>query len=203
MSKSFVSAKNKEQKQLIRSIVENPVTIVTGPPGSGKTIVSIGLALEHLLRGNCDRVIISRPLVCTGKALPALPGDMKEKLQPYWMQAHQYIVDFLKTDAAKLEKEDKIQYLPLELMRGMNLRKTYLVLTEAQNATYEQLKMLLTRIEDENSRIIIDGDLEQTDLKECHLTRVIDKIQHLEEVGLVHLVESLRHPIVEKIARLL
>lgn len=203
-TQSFISAKNSEQKELILSIVHNPITIVTGDPGTGKSIVSIGLALEHLLRGTCDKFVLSRPLVCTGKPLPALPGDLKEKLDPYWGQAKQYIEDFLgKSQAFRLEQEGKIQYYPLELMRGTNLSRTYLLLTEAQNASYEQLKMLLTRIGDNESRIILDGDIQQTDIKDCHLETVMQRIGHLDEVGMIELQESMRHPVVQKIARLL
>lgn len=204
MTNSFVSAKNREQKEFILSIVNSPVTFVTGTAGTGKTFISIGIALEHLLRGKCNKVVLSRPLVCTGKTLPAIPGDFKEKLDPYWGQAKQYIYDFLGRKAAlELESSGKLEYTPLELMRGSNLTKTYLILTEGQNATYEQLKMLLTRIGDDDSKIIIDGDLEQIDIKTCFMKQVIDKIGHLDEVGVVELIESLRNPIVQKIARLL
>ena len=204
MKNSFVSAKNREQKDLILSIINNPITFVTGTAGVGKSFCTIGLALEHLLKGKCDKFVLSRPLICTGKALPALPGDLKEKLDPYWGQAKQYIEDFLgKKQAFRLEEDGRIEYSPLELMRGTNLSRTYLLLTEAQNATYEQLKMLLTRIGDDESRIILDGDIEQTDIKICHMKTVMDKIEHLEEVGNVELLESMRHPVVQKIARLL
>ena len=178
MKNSFVSAKNREQKDLILSIINNPITFVTGTAGVGKSFCTIGLALEHLLKGKCDKFVLSRPLICMGKALP-------------------------KKQAFRLEEDGRIEYSPLELMRGTNLSRTYLLLTEAQNATYEQLKMLLTRIGDDESRIILDGDIEQTDIKICHMKTVMDKIEHLEEVGNVELLESMRHPVVQKIARLL
>jgi phosphate starvation-inducible protein PhoH and related proteins len=209
MQNSFVSAKNAEQKKFILSIVNNPITIVTGMAGCGKSFCAIGVALEHLLRGKCDKIIISRPLVCTGKSMPAIPGDIKEKMEPYWGSAKSYIEDFLgKSRAWKMENEGTIRFEPLELMRGANLRRTYLILTEGQNATYEQLKMLLTRIDDDETRIIIDGDIEQTDLRlyedeECPLEEVMDRLGGLEELGMVELKESLRHPVVQKVARLL
>lgn len=209
MPKSFISAKNREQKDFILSIIQNPITFVTGEAGTGKSFVSIGMALEHLLRDKCDTVILSRPLVCTGKALPALPGDLKEKLDPYWGQAKAYVEQFLgKAKAERFEHEGRIKFEPLELMRGTNLVRTYLILTEAQNATYEQLKMLLTRIDDDDTRLILDGDLEQTDLRlregdYCPMERVMDKLEELDEVGMVELQESLRHPVVQKVARLL
>jgi phosphate starvation-inducible PhoH-like protein len=205
-----LDAKNKEQTKLVRSIHENPVTIVTGVPGSGKTFCAVGFAIQELMRERCKRIILSRPLVCTGKSLPALPGDLHEKMDPYWIQMQEYINYFLtKEKADYLRKTGQIVFQPLELMRGMNFDKEYVVVTEAQNATYAQLKMLLTRIGDFESRIIIDGDVKQTDLRatdedwECPLIRITNRLESVDEVGHVDLIQSLRHPLVDKIDRLL
>lgn len=208
--KNSMEAQNREQKQLVRSIRENPVTIVTGIPGSGKTFCAVGYAIQELMREQCKRVVLSRPLVCTGKSLPALPGDMNEKMDPYWIQMQEYINYFLtKEKADYLRKTGAIVFQPLELMRGMNFNKEYVVVTEAQNATYAQLKMLLTRIGDFESRVIIDGDVKQTDLRatdddwECPLIRITNRLKDVDEVGHVDLIQSLRHPLVDKIDRLL
>jgi phosphate starvation-inducible PhoH-like protein len=201
-----VSAKNQEQKEFARGLVEHPIVFCVGPAGTGKTFFTLGLFLEKLFKKDLDKIIISRPLIETGsRKIGSLPGDLNEKMDPYWRQIRDYIEFFVnnKGQTERLFKEGFISFQPLELMRGADFKKTGVLLTEAQNAEYSQLKMLLTRIGDDESRVVIDGDPEQRDLKHNDLESVIDKLEELDEVLIVDFIESFRHKVVNKICKLL
>ena len=205
-------AQNKEQKNLIRAILENDIIIVKGCPGSGKTFLTSLFAAEKLAHNEIQKIIFSKPLVGTGKGFPPVPGDLEEKTLIYRYQQEIYFSDYFGAKEYKKRKEDNtIQFIPLELMRGINLGKEnevhWCLLDEAQNAGTKELKCLFTRL-GENAKIIVNGDTRQTDLKtgpdfDCDLDYVIDKIGHLDRVAVVELVQSFRNPLVTQIEKLL
>ena len=158
-----VEGKTRNQLDYIRSIAENDVVFCSGPSGCGKSYVAAGIAAEHLHRGDIDQIIITRPIICTGKDVGALPGDILEKISPYLMPMQEHFRFFL-TQAyyGQYINEKKIRYEPLELMRGYTFHNAYMILDEAQNCTFEQIKMFITRM-GENSKVLINGDVRQTD----------------------------------------
>jgi phosphate starvation-inducible PhoH-like protein len=198
------TAKNKEQKQAVRSIVENQVSFILGRAGCGKTILAAGILSEWLVKGKLDKIIISRPLEFTGRNLGALPGDIEEKTYCWFIHIKEYLIRFLgKATYDKFKMEGKIVYQPLEIIRGLNLERSALLIEECQNISWEQCKVALTRIGDDESRVILTGDPEQADIRDPCIEKLVDKLEPLEEVGLTYLEENFRHPIVEKIARIL
>jgi phosphate starvation-inducible PhoH-like protein len=199
-----ISAKTENQKLFIRSICENDVTFGLGAAGTGKTIVTIGIACEHLLAGKISRIVVTRPFVEAGRGLGFLKGDLSEKLIPWSRIFDQYFSHFLTKGVYESYKAlGVISFEPLEYMRGMSY-SGYVILDESQNATYEQLKMLLTRLNADSKAIII-GDEKQTDLKRSDVLTVAQKLQSIDGVGLVQFTEDdiCRHDIVGKILRVL
>ena len=183
-----VEAKTPNQKEYIRSIVENDVIFCTGPSGCGKSFISSGIASSHLHRGEIEQVLITRPLVCTGKDLGSLPGDLLEKIAPYLLPMQENFKHFLgRAYYGMYYNEGRIKYQPLEVMRGSTFHNTYMILDEAQNCTWEQIKMFITRM-GQGSKVIINGDIRQTDLnRRSGLEEIIDKLQDLEGVGICRL----------------
>ena len=159
-----VEAKTENQKEYIRSIVENDVVFCSGPSGSGKSYIAAGIASEHLHRGEIDQVLITRPLVCTGKELGSLPGDLLDKIAPYLLPMQENFRNFLgRAYYGMYYNEGRIKYQPLEVMRGSTFHNTYMILDEAQNCTFEQIKMFITRM-GQGSKVLINGDTKQCDL---------------------------------------
>lgn len=183
-----VEAKTPRQKEYIRSIVENDVIFCTGPSGCGKSYIASGIASEHLHREDIDKVLITRPLVCTGKEIGSLPGDLLEKIAPYLLPMQENFRHFLgRAYYGMYYNEGRIKYQPLEVMRGSTFHNTYMILDEAQNCTWEQIKMFITRM-GQGSKVIINGDIKQTDLnRKSGLEEIIDKLQDLEGVGICRL----------------
>jgi phosphate starvation-inducible protein PhoH and related proteins len=198
-----LSSKTENQKDYIRNIVENDITICYGPAGTGKTFIAAGLACQALARGDIDSIILTRPMVqCSrGDSLGALKGTLSEKFQPYLMPLIYQIEYFLgKAQTGILIATDVIRLLPLELCRGMNFDNCYALLDESQNATYEQIKMFMTRIGN-NSKICINGDTKQSDLYDCDFAEIIDRLQNLERVGISKLTKQdiQRNPLIASI----
>lgn len=152
-------------KELIRTIAENIITIVTGPAGCSKSFSSIGLGCEYLLGGKVDKLVITRPAVeASPKGLGFLPGNLNEKMSPYVNPAVQHMIKFLgKNTFLNYRNMGKILIEPLEYMRGMTYDDSYIIAEEMQNASKEQIIMLITRI-GENSKCILNGDIFQTDI---------------------------------------
>ncbi len=175
--------KTKNQEDYIRTISENDLTIVTGPAGSGKTHIAIGLACEYLSLGKIDKIILTRPLVTCGKGLGYLPGDLKEKVDPYMIPLLDEMEIFFYNDAIKdLIEEGKIQIIPLELLRGRNFHRSFMILDETQNASFEQMKMFISRM-GVKSKCVLSGDIKQTDLIKNDLSFLIDKLGELNGFG--------------------
>lgn len=183
-----VEAKTPRQKDYIRSIIENDVVFCTGPSGCGKSFIASGIAAEHLHRGDIEQVLVTRPLVCTGKEIGSLPGELKDKIAPYLLPMQENFKFFLgRAYYGHYYNEGKIRYAPLEVMRGSTFHNTYMILDEAQNCTHEQIKMFITRM-GQNSKVIINGDVRQTDLsRRSGLEEIMDKLDDLEGVGMCKL----------------
>ena len=143
-----LEAKTENQKNYIRSIIENDVVFCSGPSGSGKSFIAAGIAAHHLYAGEVEQVIITRPLVCTGKDIGSLPGEMGEKIAPYLLPMQENMKFFLKKAHYGLFVNDgRIVYKPLEVMRGSTFHNTYMILDEAQNCTVEQIKMFIEMLD--------------------------------------------------------
>tara|TARA_B100000963_G_C22597953_1_gene658794 strand:+ start:458 stop:1117 length:660 start_codon:yes stop_codon:yes gene_type:complete len=179
-----VEAKTENQKDYIRAIVENDVIFCSGPSGSGKSYIAAGIASDHLHRGEIDQVLISRPLVCTGREIGSLPGDLLEKIAPYLLPMQENFRHFLgRAYYGMYYNEGRIKYQPLEVMRGSTFHNTYMILDEAQNCTFEQIKMFITRM-GQGSKVLINGDTKQCDLSRSGLWDCIEKLKNVDGVGI-------------------
>jgi phosphate starvation-inducible PhoH-like protein len=152
------------QKEYIRTIAENHITFCQGVAGSGKTHIAIGMALEYLLEEKVKRIVVTRPVVESGEKIGYLPGTAEEKLHPYLLPLLDEINHFIPAaQYASLKTNNKIEIVPLGLMRGRNFHDAFIVADECQNASYDQLKMLLTRLGN-GSKMVLTGDVSQSDL---------------------------------------
>lgn len=192
------------QKEYIRTIAENTITFCQGLAGSGKTHIAIGMALEYLLDNKVNRIIITRPVLEAGEKIGYLPGTAEEKLHPYLLPIIDEINYFIsQAQYASLKLNNKIEVVPLGLMRGRNFHNCFIVADECQNASYEQLKMLLTRVGTQ-SKLVLTGDIGQSDLSRHLQGGFIDLINALdgvEGIGNSKLESSdiVRNPIIAKI----
>tara|TARA_R110002020_G_scaffold271671_6_gene486872 strand:- start:261 stop:929 length:669 start_codon:yes stop_codon:yes gene_type:complete len=196
--------KTKNQEEYIRTIIESDVTFCTGPAGTGKTAVAVGLACEHLLDKKIEKIIITRPVIESGKGLGYLPGTFDEKIHPYLVPVLEEMEYRLsKNNVRDYRDSGIIEVCPLEYMRGRNFHNSFMILDEAQNATFDQLKMFITRI-GWGSKAIINGDLNQTDLPERlsgGLGDFVDRLDGVDGVGVSELTDSdiIRNNIISKI----
>lgn len=181
-------AKTENQKDYILSIVENEIIFCTGPSGTGKSFIAAGIAAEHLLKDKIESIIVTRPLVCTGKDIGSLPGELGDKIKPYLQPMEENLKYFLGRDKFGLYYNNRrIRFEPLETMRGSTFHNAYMILDEAQNCTMEQIKMFITRM-GENSKVMINGDTKQTDLyRENGLTECITKLTGIHGIGMCEL----------------
>jgi len=192
------------QKEYIRTVAENTITFCQGLAGSGKTHIAIGMALEYLLDQKVNRIVITRPVIEAGEKIGYLPGTAEEKLHPYLLPIIDEINHFISmAQYASLKLNNKVEVVPLGLMRGRNFHKCFIVADECQNASYEQLKMLLTRV-GHDSKLILTGDIGQSDLSRHLQGGFIDMINALdgvEGIGNCKLESSdiVRNPIIGKI----
>ena len=162
--KKIVEPRTEAQKAYVRALFENELGFGIGPAGTGKTYLAVAVGVNMFLAGHVDRIILSRPAVEAGEKLGYLPGDMKEKVDPYMQPLYDALNDFLPgKQVTKLMEEKRIEIAPLAFMRGRTLANAFVVLDEAQNATTMQMKMFLTRL-GEGSRMVITGDRSQVDL---------------------------------------
>jgi len=204
--KKSVIPRSKKQKNYVRALKESDIVISTGPAGTGKTFLAVAVALTLLLEKRIDRIILSRPAVEAGERLGFLPGDMREKVDPYLRPLYDSLYDLL--DFEKIQKKIEvgdIEIAPLAFMRGRTLKNSFAILDEAQNATDTQIKMFLTRI-GENSKIVINGDPSQIDLPNKSLSGLNHSkkiLGHLKEISVVDFdhTDVVRHPLVSKIVK--
>ena len=159
-----LKAKTENQEIYIEAMEDSSVTFCSGPAGSGKTSVAVGLACEYLAQEKVKKIVITRPVVQSGRGLGHLPGTLIEKINPYLVpileEMNMYL---LKSNVELYRDQEIIELCPLEYMRGRNFHNCFMILDEAQNATFEQIKMFVTRL-GRNSKAVINGDLKQSDL---------------------------------------
>ena len=204
--KKSVIPRSEKQKKYVRALKENEIIISAGPAGTGKTFLAVAVALTMLLEKKIERIILSRPAVEAGERLGFLPGDMREKVDPYLRPLYDSLYDLL--DFEKIQKRIEIgdiEIAPLAFMRGRTLKNSFAILDEAQNATDIQIKMFLTRI-GENSKIVINGDPSQVDLPNKSLSGLNKSkklLGHLKEISVVDFdhKDVVRHPLVSKIVK--
>lgn len=201
-----VSPKTEGQHRYVKMVKNNDVVFIIGPAGTGKTYLSVAFALAALDANEVDRIILCRPAVEAGESLGFLPGDLKEKVDPYLAPLYDSLHTlYSESKLSQLLKNKIIEVVPLAYMRGRTLDSAYMILDEAQNATPLQMKMFLTRL-GVGSRSIITGDITQIDLqnpKESGLLQASEILSGVEGIGFVRLDEKdvVRHPLVMKIIK--
>lgn len=199
-----IKAKTFNQRKLVKAVNEKDMVFAIGPAGTGKTYTAVACAVRALKNKQVRRIILTRPAVEAGENLGFLPGDMKEKLDPYMMPLYDALRDMI--PAEKLQQFIElgiIEIAPLAFMRGRTLDKAFVILDEAQNSTVSQMKMFLTRM-GMTANFIITGDISQIDLpkkQQSGLTFAVDRLKEIEEIGIVRLNKNdvIRHSLVKKI----
>lgn len=199
-----ITCKTLRQKQYVDAINNSTITFCIGPAGTGKTYLAIALAVAALKRKEIAKIIVTRPAVEAGEKLGFLPGDLQEKVDPYLTPLYDALAEFLGEDKfAKLEERGVIEAAPLAFMRGRTLKDSFIVLDEAQNCTIPQMKMFLTRL-GENSRMVVTGDVTQTDLpykEKSGLKHAVDILKDIDGISISKFTRDdvIRHPLVQKI----
>ena len=204
VSGKIIKARTLNQRKIIDSVTNNDMVFAIGPAGTGKTYTGIALAVKALKNKNVKRIILTRPAIEAGENLGFLPGDLKEKLDPYMQPLYDSLKDMIPSEKLKKYMEDEvIQIAPLAFMRGRTLDNAFVILDEGQNTTHSQMKMFLTRM-GKNAKFIITGDPGQVDLPRNAISGIKEAILILKNtpgVGIVHLDESdvIRNKLVKKI----
>jgi phosphate starvation-inducible PhoH-like protein len=202
--KKLVEPRTEAQGAYVRNLFEKELAFGIGPAGTGKTYLAVAVGVNMFIGGHVDRIILSRPAVEAGEKLGYLPGDMKDKVDPYMQPLYDALNDFLPgKQVAKLIEEKRIEIAPLAFMRGRTLSNAFVVLDEAQNATTMQMKMFLTRL-GEGSRMVITGDRSQVDLPRGVFSGLHDAEKLLKGIGDISFnyftsKDVVRHPLVAKI----
>ena len=204
--KKSIIPRSEKQKSYVRALRQSDIIISAGPAGTGKTFLAVAVGLTLLLEKKIERIILSRPAVEAGERLGFLPGDMKEKVDPYLRPLYDSLYDLF--DFEKIQRMIEIgdiEIAPLAFMRGRTLKNSFAILDEAQNATDTQIKMFLTRI-GENSKIVVNGDPTQIDLPNKNMSGLVRSkklLGHLNEISVVDFdhADVVRHPLVSKIVK--
>lgn len=196
-----VEAKSQKQQQYLDSISNNTITFGIGPAGTGKTFLAVYQALSHLWHKKVSRIIITRPVIEAGEKLGYLPGDLNEKMSPYIQPILDSMIDIIGFDEMKKKIDNgKIEIAPFAYMRGRTFNNCFVILDEAQNCTYEQLKMALTRL-GHGTKCVVNGDPKQVDLHNSGLNATIAALRSMDDVGVVRFTaaEVERSTIVKKL----
>lgn len=202
--KKLVEPRTDAQKAYVKSLFDNELAFGIGPAGTGKTYLAVAVGVNMLISGHVDKIILSRPAVEAGEKLGYLPGDMKDKVDPYMQPLYDALNDFLPgKQSAKMIEEKVIEIAPLAFMRGRTLSNAFVVLDEAQNATTMQMKMFLTRL-GEGSRMVITGDRTQIDLPRGVNSGLWDAerlLKHIPKISFNYFTSKdvVRHPLVAAI----
>ncbi|MCP4135685.1 MAG: PhoH family protein [bacterium] len=192
------------QGNYIAAIHNSSITFGVGPAGTGKTFLAVAVALHYFLKGQVDKIVLTRPAVEAGESLGFLPGDLIQKINPYLRPLYDALFDLLTMEkVAKLIEIGTIEIAPLAYMRGRTLNNAFIILDEAQNTTVSQMKMFLTRLGN-NSKLVISGDITQIDLdksKKSGLLQVIKILKGVDDISFTRFAREdiSRHPVVEKI----
>ncbi len=201
-----IRCKTLGQQQYVQAIRDHALTFAVGPAGTGKTYLAMALAVVALKNKEIERIVLTRPAVEAGEKLGFLPGDLTQKVDPYLRPLYDALYDFMGVDAyQKLLERGTVEVAPLAYMRGRTLSDSFIILDEAQNTTSEQMKMFLTRL-GFGSRVVVTGDITQTDLpagKKSGLAEAIEILKDVSEIGIVHLTHQdvVRHELVQKIVQ--
>ncbi len=204
--KRHVSPRSPNQVAYIRALRSHELVFATGPAGTGKTYLAVVMAVSLLLEGRVDRIILSRPAVEAGERLGFLPGDLREKVDPYLRPLYDALYEMLPAEQVMSRLSNgEIEVAPLAFMRGRTLSNSFVILDEAQNTTPVQMKMFLTRL-GENSRMAVTGDLSQVDLpakQRSGLRDAVDLLSRMDDVAFVRFTNSdvMRHSLVTRIVR--
>jgi phosphate starvation-inducible PhoH-like protein len=202
--KKIIEPRTDAQKAYVASLFSNELAFGIGPAGTGKTYLAVAVGVSMFIAGKVDKIILSRPAVEAGEKLGYLPGDMKEKVDPYMQPLYDALDDFIPSkQLARLFEEKQIEIAPLAFMRGRTLSNAFVVLDEAQNATSMQMKMFLTRL-GEGSRMVITGDRSQVDLPRGVTSGLADAerlLHSIEKISFNYFTSKdvVRHPLVAAI----
>ncbi len=202
----LIKSKTVGQKKYVDAIQKNVVTLAVGPAGTGKTYLAVAIAASQYKSKAVDKIILTRPAVEAGEKLGFLPGDLQEKVNPYLRPLYDGLQEMFGVETyQKLIEKGAIEVAPLAYMRGRTLSNAFIILDEAQNTTREQMKMFLTRL-GENSKMVVTGDLTQTDLpegKKSGLKEAVTILKNIEGIAVRFLTEKdvVRHPLVQAIVK--
>ena len=202
--KKTIVPRSAMQARYMEALIKNDVIFALGPAGTGKTYLAVAQAVAQLITGSVDRLILSRPAVEAGEKIGFLPGDMKEKVDPYLRPLYDALYDTLPAEQVERRiASGEIEIAPIAFMRGRTLADSFIILDEAQNTTPSQMKMFLTRF-GENSRMVVCGDPKQTDLPDPAKSGLADAVSRLEGIESIATVrfgvkDVVRHPIVGRI----
>ena len=193
------------QRKYVKAVLKNSITFVIGPAGTGKTYLSVALSVKYLLSGEVNRIILTRPVIEAGEKLGFLPGDIQQKVDPYFRPIYDALYDFLGQEKTyKLLTNKTIEIAPLAYMRGRTLNDAFIILDEAQNSTFSQMKMFLTRL-GEGSKMVITGDVTQSDLLPGQggdgLQAATTILKHIKGIEFIYLTgkDIVRHKLVQQI----
>lgn len=200
---NFQITLNEEQKAAKAKILENTITVLTGGAGSGKTLLACQVALDLLFSKEIEKIVIARPVITSGEELGFLPGDIREKMDPFVAPIYENMYRlYNKEKIDKCIQEGQIEIIPFAFMRGRNISNSFVIIDEAQNVTDKQMELVITRL-CHGSKMVIVGDVQQTDLKDRKMSGLyfLNKAiaGHVLGTGSVHLKTNHRHEIVEPI----
>jgi len=199
-----VSARSPNQKEFLRQISQNDIVFCAGPAGSGKTHLSVGVAIEYFLKEKVERIVVTRPIVQAGERIGFLPGTAEQKLDPYLYPVFDEFRHFMSHEEIAYNKSNHhIEIVPLALMRGRNFHNAFIIGDEMQNATFNQMKMLVTRM-GIDSKMVISGDPSQSDLDrrdQGAFEFCLERLEEVEGVGISYLEKGdiVRNPIIPRI----
>lgn len=204
--KKVISPRSLGQKKYIQAIRDHDLIFGVGPAGTGKTYLAVVMAVTALLKGDFEKIVLTRPAIEAGEKLGFLPGDLVEKINPYLRPLYDAMHDLIDSERAqRLIDKGMVEVAPLAFMRGRTLSKSFVILDEAQNTTREQMKMFLTRMGD-GSKMVVTGDVTQIDLpnyRESGLVNALDILQNIKEISIQRLraQDVVRHSLVQKVVQ--